>query len=321
MGTDCKSALSGLIWFAPLIYAAVNLGVDMIQNNGNMNIGQISMSLAQGALSGFMSGATGGGQALLGALAGQLGRFMPAMPLYQSKEFSLSVSPFIGYVSSGFSSGISFNASGQFGDFAYSASAGFGSNQGASSLGEAMGASNFWNAGGFAGYNDGSYTYGAGYSINSFDGKGAQKVGAITIQVGQFGLRIDEDWFYGTDESRTGGVLATFQANKQYTFALGMSMITGRGVQGSESKLNSTDIRGTYTDEVNPNLRGGIFYGGFIHNGQTTFYGHNSENRLHKRQNQIHNLESINTPYFPDRGLKSKAYSYSGSFHSNYLFY
>ena len=288
-----------------------------------MNISQIGMSLAQGALSGFLSGATGGGQALLGALAGQIGRFMPAMPLYQSKEFSLSVSPFIGFGSSGFTSGISFNASGQVGDFAYSASAGFGSNQGASSLGEAMGASNFWNAGGFAGYYDGHANYGLGYSYNSFDGKGAQGVGAITAQIGDFGLRVDEDFFGdGGDRFRTGGLLATYKANDNYTFAFGASMMTGEAFDKDDVVGGNPNVtKGMHEDTVMGRLRAGSMYGGIINKGQSSFYGHNSEKRLHSIQNYIHENYVETTPFFPDRGLPSRPYYYSGSYHPNYLYY
>ncbi|KAF2338452.1 hypothetical protein [Flavobacterium tistrianum] len=70
-----------------------------------------------------------------------------------------------------------------------------------------------------------------------------------------------------------------------------------------------------------PQLRAGTMYGGIIYKGQASFYGHNSEKRLHSIQNWIHRQKSFITPYFPDRGLSSKAYNYTGSYNSNYLFY
>ena len=73
--------------------------------------------------------------------------------------------------------------------------------------------------------------------------------------------------------------------------------------------------------ETNPNLRAGTMYGGVIYKGQASFYGHNSEKRLHSVQNGIHSYIPSKTPYFPDRGLTSKPYTYSGSYHSSYLYY
>ncbi len=323
-----------LLWFVPLIYAAVNLGVDMAMNNGKMNFGQIAMSLGQGALSGALGGATSVGGAFLGAGIGQLNRFMPAIPLYQSAGFNLSISPFIGFGSSGFAGGVNLNASGQIGDFAYSASVGVGFNSGTSSLGESSGGSGFWNAGGFAGYNDGHANYGLGYSYNSFGGKTGQGVGAVTIQAGDFGFRLDEDAFIGDngDRSRTGGMLMTYKVDGNLTLAFGASMMTGEADGDDDHSKGNPNFYpkghpqegkmvGTHRGETNPNLRAGTMYGGVIYKGQASFYGHNSEKRLHSVQNWIHKNVVHYTPYFADRGFSSKPYSYSGSYHSSYLYY
>lgn len=314
-----------LFWAAPLIYAAINLGVDMAMNNGNMNFGQIAMSLGQGALSGIMGGATNYSGSFLGAFAGQLGKFMPAMPLYQSEGFNLSVSPFIGYGTSGFASGVSLNASAQIGDSVFSASVGFGSNQGASSLGEAMGASNFWNAGGFVGYNDGHANYGLGYSVSSYNGNMPQKTGSVTVQAGDFGFQFINDIFHGTDQGRTAGVQFSYKVNDDLTLVGGLSMMTGvpgDAMKGGNPNIRVKDGLGMYTETKMSNLRSGVFYGGTVYKGQATFYGHNSEKRLHNVQNRIHrNWPIYDSPYFPDRGFQSKSFSYSGTYNSNYLFW
>lgn len=65
----------------------------------------------------------------------------------------------------------------------------------------------------------------------------------------------------------------------------------------------------------------GTLYEGIIYKGQASFYGHNSEKRLHSVQNYIHRNIPSKTPYFPDRGLASRPYTYSGSYHSSYLYY
>src|SRR5690554_5516372 len=42
-------------WFVPVIFAAVQLGSDMIRNDGKMNIGEIGASLGMGALQGTLA--------------------------------------------------------------------------------------------------------------------------------------------------------------------------------------------------------------------------------------------------------------------------
>jgi len=58
-----------------------------------------------------------------------------------------------------------------------------------------------------------------------------------------------------------------------------------------------------------------------IHNGHASFYGHNSEKRLHSVQNCIHRKNAFLTPYFQNRVLGAKNYNYTGGFNPNYLFY
>lgn len=316
-----------IVWFVPLIYAAVNVAVDLVMNKGNMNFGQIAMSAVSGAIGGFLGGGsiTTVGGAFFGAGVGQLNKLFPAMPLYQSEHFNLNVSPMIGFGSSGVTSGISLNASGVIGDFAYSASVGMGFNSGVSSLGESVGSSNYWNWGASAGYFDGHTTYGAGWSVNYFTGTSKQNVAAPTLLIGDFTLRVDEDFLGdGEDRYRTGGLLATYKVNDEITLALGGSMMTGQA-QESEKHPNldfGHPTLGTYNPagELNTTLRGGTMYGGVIYKGQAFFYGHNSETRLHNIQNWIHR-NVVQTAYFYDHQLPSQSYFYSGGFNSNYLFY
>jgi hypothetical protein len=248
---------------------------------------------------------------------------MPSIPIYQSKNFNVSLSPMIGFGSSGFNVGGSLNASGQVGDFVFAGSIGAGYNSGVSSLGESGGGNGYWNGGGFLGYNDGHANYGGGYSYNFFGGKTAQGVGAITAQVGDFSFRFDEDNFGdGGDRYRTGGVLMTYKVNNDLTLAFGGSMMTGMA-EGKETSLEGNPnllVNNMYTDE-DYKLRGGTMYGGFIYKGQAYFGGNNSEKRLHDVQNFIHRRKWILSPYFPDLKYKSKIYSYYGGYHRNYLYY
>ncbi|THU33024.1 hypothetical protein FAM09_26645 [Niastella caeni] len=321
-----------VVWFVPIIFAAVNVAVDLIVNDGDMSFGQIVMSAVSGAISGWLGGAniTTVGGALLAAGVSQANRFMPAIPIYESENFTLSVSPMIGYGTSGFTGGASLNASGLIGDFAYSASVGIGFNSGVSSLGEAAGSSNYWYAGGFAGYYDGNTTYGAGYSYSHFSGKTKQGIGAVTLKLGDVAIRLDEDYFGdGKDRSRTGGLLITFRVNDELTLAVGGSMITGEAQGDAIDTEGDNPIakegKGMWNPDLekNPDLRGGTMYFGVIYRGQAFFLGHNSEKRLHAVQNWIHRNKLLNlkTPYFPDRNLCPGIYSYYGSFNPYYLYY
>ena len=92
---------------------------------------------------------------------------------------------------------------------------------------------------------------------------------------------------------------------------------------------NSEEGFGYYrnSEETYPTLRGGTLYGGVMYKGQAFFYGHNSENRLHKIQNFIHRNWPIRTSqYFQNAGpnntpLPSKSYKFYGGYHPNFLFY
>ena len=324
------------------IFGAVNLASDLIANNGKMNIGQIGLSFGSGALAGYLGGGgMSAGYTLLSAGASQLNRFLPSIPIYQSGSFSLGISPMIGFGTGGFNLGGSINASGMSGDFAWGLSVGFGYNSGTNSLGEthgealsgkAVGQSWYWNAGGFAGYNDGYANYGLGISSNSFSGKTGQRVGAFTLQAGDFALRIDEDYFPGIgdggDKYRTGGLLATYRVNDDVTLAAGLSMMTGEaGYYTGEGKNVNPNVPegryGTATGRHNTHVAG-ILYGGAIYKGQSFFAGHNSEKRLHAVQDPMHKSRVIaggQTRLFTVMNLKSKFYSYSGGYHPNYLFY
>jgi RHS repeat-associated protein len=175
------------IWFVPLIYAAVNLGVDMIQNKGNMNFGQIAMSLGQGALSGVLGGATSVGGAFLGAAVGQLNKFLPIMNIPITNNFSISASIGIGFGTSGFSSGI--NISGNYSNGDFSMSVGYGA--GSDGTGDYTGYSGSVRIGDF----------GAGYSRTSYTGENSQVVGGASLSYKNVSFRLQND-FLGDQHDR-----------------------------------------------------------------------------------------------------------------------
>ncbi len=306
--------------------AMINLNVQ--QAKGKLNsTGDVLRALGGGALNGFMIGAGAAtlGQGVMNLAMSAVNSFLPSVDI-QGENFNLSISPMIGFGTSGFNLGASISASGKIGDFAWGLSASGGFNSGMSSLGESAGGSWFGNVGGFAGYNDGHANYGIGLSSNFFSGKTAQQVGAITLQIGDFGLRIDEDFFPvisdGGDRYRTGGLLATYKVNEDVTLAFGGSMITGQpGDRDFGGNPNSPDGKGMYCSEgeLHCNIRGGTMFGGVVYKGQSYFAGDNRETRLQKNQRGIHS--KMTTPYFTDMKLGQRFYSYFGSYHPNYLFY
>ncbi len=323
------------VWFAPLIYSAISVGIDMLLNDGKMDFGQIVKSGLSGAIGGALSGTPSVGLALSGAFFSKTTSLMN-IPIYQSNNFNLSVTPSFALGTSGYTIGGNINMSGHSGDFVYATSFGAGINSGVTSLGKtAMGPSSYWNASGFIGtVKSNGEVVGGGYSFNSFGGKTGQGVGAINLQFGKLSIRLDEDAIGdGKDRSRTGGLLLTYRINDNTSLALGGSMMTGeafgKNIKGGNPNATSQGkptVLGMHDKEINPDLRGGTMYGGIIYNGQAYFGGNSAENRLHQIQNSIHRLKIGNwipfgTPYFKDWGMSSKMYSYNGTYHANYLFY
>ena len=120
-------------------------------------------------------------------------------------------------------------------------------------------------------------------------------------------------------------VQLSYKANNDMTLVAGLSMMTGEA-NGTEAGGNPNkrikDHQGMYTEGRMSNLRSGALYGGPVYKGQATFYGHNSESRLHSVQNRVHrNWPIYDSPYFPNRNLPSRGYGYSGSYHPNYLYF
>lgn len=317
-----------VVWFVPVIYAAVNVGVDLMINKGKMNFGQICMSAASGAIGGLLGGGaiTSVGGAFLSAGLSQVNKFVPGVSIYQSDNFNLSISPMFGMGTSGMNFGASVNASGTIGELSYGTSIGGGFNEGISSLGDKAGSSLFYNFGGYGSLRAGNTPISLGYSWNSFTGGATnQGVGALTLRVGDFSLRIDEDFGIGDweDRYRTGGMIATYRVNNDVTLALGSSMLTGDADFNQRRYEEGGYEWGTYDNcaEKGHNLRAGTLYGGVIYKGQAYFMGHNSEKRLHSVQNWIHRNLTKNSAYFEDRAFRSRSYSYFGGYHASYLYY
>src|SRR5690606_38392314 len=121
----------------------------------------------------------------------------------------------------------------------------------------------FFNYGVSAGFTANSTYYGASWSQNwYYGGNSNQGVGAIGLQFGDFGFRLDEDFLWdGGDRHRTGGMLATYRLNDNVTLAFGASMMTGQADEKADRHLfgHPDPKLGTYKAEFETNIhRAGI---------------------------------------------------------------
>jgi RHS repeat-associated protein len=337
-------------WFVPLIFGAVNLGFDLMQNNGKMTLGEMALSFGTGAVGGLLAATGAGGiatvgGAFMGASFSQINRLMPQIPLIQSDNFTLSISPMIAFGSHGIAVGASLSSVLSIGDVIVGGSVGAGHYSGLSDLGGCGGPGNFSNWGVNGGYFNGKSKISASWGTNKFTGGSTnQSVGAIGINIGftrksngayhEIGLRLDEDFIWDKgDRYRTGGLFATYSLNKDVSIAFGSGMLTGdagrSGIVLKHLADGNTNLNeygnsvGTYDNcqEANPGLRGGTFFGGVIYKNQAYFIGNNSENRLHKVQNWIHQNIATQTAYFQNLHYNSRSFGFYGTYMNNYLFY
>jgi RHS repeat-associated protein len=297
-----------------------------------------------GAAAGWLAYNTGGlsaatstsGTAHIGQFAanqalGIAGSFLPS-PSFQIGNFSFGLSP--AFSTSGL--GVNGNIGYSDGDVSLGIGLGLGYSTGTNDLSgkfrtdsRGLYRSLSVNGGGMI---EGAY-YGASYGVNSSRiGGTRQRVAYYGAQIGDFGIRIDEDYFLGGDGKdrwRTGGGTATYRINKDVTLAAGLGMITGERGGDLETKRMSNRIFGNnrLKSVTDPNLetphgyRGGAFYGGIIYRGQASFVGINHERILHRVQDWIHDNFSGTEYYFGNAGYKPKAWSYFGNYSMNTLVY
>ncbi len=172
-----------LAWFvAPLIFAAVNVAVDMALSNGNMTTEQILLSAAMGALAGATSGATTVGGAFLSAGVGQLNRFMPGITIPLGEGVSISANIGVGYGTSGFAAGFNAVANVTSGD---------------RSLSFGIGAGSVGDGGGYFGHGitarDGDF--GFGFNRTQYYGAQSQMVGGLSLSYKKVSFRLENDYF------------------------------------------------------------------------------------------------------------------------------
>ncbi|MCE2896176.1 MAG: DUF6443 domain-containing protein [Flammeovirgaceae bacterium] len=297
-----------------------------------------------GAAAGWLAYNTGGlsaatstsGTAHIGQFAanqalGIAGSFLPS-PSFQIGNFSFGLSP--AFSTSGL--GVNGNIGYSDGDVSLGIGLGLGYSTGTNDLSgkfrtdsRGLYRSLSVNGGGMI---EGAY-YGASYGVNSSQiGGKRQRVGYVGAQIGDLGIRVDEDFFPGGDKNdrwRTGGGTATYRINNDVTLAAGLGMITGeRGGYQSGQRMSKRIFGNNYLKDVtDPNLetphgyRGGALYGGIIYKGQASFVGINHERILHGVQDWIHDNISNTKYYFGNAGYRPKAWSYFGNYSMNTLVY
>jgi hypothetical protein len=287
-----------------------------------------------GALSGWLAYNTGGmsaatsasGKALLGEYAlNQVISLGSAsvLPGYQHDfgGFSLGVSP--SFSTSGF--GLDFSVGAFVGDVHLSTGFGVGANTGTADLSKQYRAASKgtykYASFGLGVMIDNAY-YGGSYGLNGSTGPAGQGIGYFGLQIGDFGLRIDEDYFGdGGDRWKTGGGTATYRINRDVTLGFGLAMLTGQQ-NGFRPERAPTGKFITASGLETPGaFRGGAIYGGVVYKGRASFLGYNSDKILHGVQNFIHD-KIVNTDYyFENLGLKPRLWSYFGSYSVNSLVY
>jgi RHS repeat-associated protein len=221
------------------------------------------------------------------------GAVLPSIPIVQSENFNLSVSPTFNMTGLG----ASINASVSSGDWGFQAGVGVGGGNGFSQS---------------AGLNYFDGTTGFGYNVNSYGGSESQRVAELSIRFGnkgQFDVRMSNDFFPGGDGGdrwRTGAGQFTWRKNSKDTYSAGFMFKTGdKDADGGMASVvpDGRGKGGFYGGEnaKDPSKRAGI---GFI--GYNTFRaGWNSDGIRHAIQNVVFHdnvikvLSGDYSPWFP----------------------
>jgi RHS repeat-associated protein len=221
----------------------------------------------------------GASYAAQSVVTGAVGQLLPSVPIVESEKFNLSISPAFAWGTNGIQAGASLNASGRIGDTEISGSAsgfatwkGFGSN--------AKG----WNAQ-FGGgvkqhFENGSISL---YST-TFRGsnkKYNQSVGGFGFSVGEYSVRVENDFLPGGDG---GDRYRTAAVQGQYrNYVAGFKLFTGDPDDGIGNRRKHN---GGYALGNKPSA--GVLYGGVIINGQLYSAGWNSSGIKQGIQNNFH---------------------------------
>jgi len=239
-------------------------------------------------------------------------------------NFSVGISP--SFSTSGVGASIDIGYSDE--NVSLGLSVGFGRNSGTNDLShhfynDSKGYYKYWSAS--AGATIDNTFYGGTFGKNTSKGKTGQTIGYIGVNVGDFSLRVDEDYLGdGQDRWKTGGLTASYKINDETSVAFGLAIITGQNNGYHNIRTNSKTGK-PYTDyhlETPHYYRVGALYGGIIYKGNAYFGGNSTEKRAHVAQNFLHDSKFFNTSYyFGSTGIRSQVWSFFGNYNVNTLVY
>jgi len=302
------------------IFAAVQLGSDMIRNDFKMNIGEIGMSVGLGALQGALAFSGAGG---LGAYAGcgagwlTLGTAVAGqinIPVYEGDNFSLSISPSLATGTNGVRLGANAFASYRNGDFSISGGYSFGRNFSSWDLSEQMAEARWSSISSIsAGINGTAGGFNLG--LTKFGGNYPSTVGSVGFSKGRFGFGHENDFLApnNQDRYRTGRLGFSWQATDDLTLTAGFEVLTGNGT--STVPISEGRRKEQYIEDVQ--LRNGISSFGVQYRGNDYRFGWNSEGARAFIQNgwhdSMHILGMKNSPWFERMSYPSVPYTYFGN--------
>jgi RHS repeat-associated protein len=296
-------------WFvAPLVFAAVNVAVDMAISNGNMSIEQIVLSAAMGAIAGATMGATAAtpfSHVLFSASVGQLNRFMPGFTIPVADGLSVSASIGVGFGTYGFGAG--FNVSGNVKTPDYSLSLGYGGGIGGTGSYSALGGSL------------GKGDFNIGYYSTSYSGANSQVVGGISLAYKDVSFRIENDYFGDRHDRWRSNAFELSVGN----FVVGSNLLNndvgdnpeidyeGRNLLGKCNRAKKHEDLGAYKDGQ---TYSSPLWFGFKKNNQVYRLGYSHKLVQDRTQNVIHKWFGPGRTHFFNKynNFNQGLYGYSG---------
>ncbi|MDP3461686.1 MAG: FG-GAP-like repeat-containing protein [Bacteroidales bacterium] len=303
------------------IYAGANLVSDLIRNDFKMNIGEIGISVGLGAVQGALAATGVGAAATEWTVIGSAVASQINLPIYQSDNFNLSVSPSLLAGTNGLRLGASLHGSAIFGNTSVGFGYNLGRNFGASDLSGQMAEAKWssitsWNIG----LSDDKY--GLSYGHSYYGGNYAQSIGNFGFQIGRFSASIENDFLTGSgDKYRSAAVSASYQVNDDLALTAGFSIWTGAPNGKSSYTVNGVDRPCYYSDNEGPYaLRNGNWFVGANYQGRSYLAGGNSEGVRSKIQNGWHDFmgTKVGSFFFKEASPHFERMNYQSRFFSSY---
>jgi hypothetical protein len=321
---------SGELFVEMAIFAGVQLGADLIRSKGNMNIGEMGISVLKGAAQGALAsfGADGG----MGAWEALGNALLDQVPMPQASfgdgNFTLGISPSLSIGSNGMRVGINAVGTIRMANTSISLYANAGFNPSMSDLSGLLTESKYSLIHGFTV----AQTFGTStlaYSQTYFGGHSEQMLHTLAFSSvdshgNTWGISTDNDLPY-MDGFRTASLAISVTNRSGYTATAGFSLWTGidNGLT-EDGKSYDSEL------ETPGPIRNGNAFGGLGYNGRTYLAGWNSEAIRAFIQNNWHDFMGWDPWFVPWNGgimggasphFEKKEYDdqFYWHTHSNYL--